>query len=96
MATISSDEGRTCFEQEKLTTVISTPGLTSFTNDENCFIFLFFESPIKLPENCKIEINNTRTETFWVKIGVNQLKLVRFVENRETNGCSKGIGTQPK
>ena len=41
LATISTNEERTCFEQEKLTTVISTPGLTSFSNDEICFIFLF-------------------------------------------------------
>ena len=30
---------------EKLTTVISTPGLTSFSNDKNCFISFIFRTP---------------------------------------------------
>ena len=29
-------------------TVISTPGLTSFLNDENCLIFLFSERPFQM------------------------------------------------
>ena len=31
---------------EKITMFITTPGLTSFSNDENCIIFLFSERPI--------------------------------------------------